>query len=387
MSGVAASPTAVGSAGSETPASASAPKQLFESAYKYALVATRSRAPADGGALAICMLSTGGMAAVIGVGAGVPMNAAGWAEGAVLTLTRTKYANLVRDWVVLAGDVAGGTSGAGAQLPAAGGQRLLQMRRPPGAPPDADISYWDTQRPKLVCVVADAERAAREVEMSLEVYLGRLDPNFVATRWKTATAAGAHSGTAPLGSAPRAPQADARTVDMSGPDDAALRELVAILTPSSDRAAQEAIDRGRPLLSSAARAMAALSSEFRAFAMLVASQNALTDLQVQSALQGWRNSMLFAWANPATAHSPPPTRPLPTRPTPAAHPPGAPPARRPTRIPNARGEPLCCTGVPATRARPGGGPLGWPPLPIEERRWAALRPPRGPLGWPRAQAA
>ena len=198
MSGVADSPTAGGSAGSEAPASAGAPKQLFEAAYKYALVATRSRAPADGGALAICMPSTGGMAAVIGVGAGVPMNAAGWAEGALLTLTRTKYANLVRDWVVLAGDVAGGTSGAGAQLPAAGGQRLMQMRRPPSAPSGADISYWDTQRPKLVCVVADAERAAREVEMSLAVYLGRLDPNFVASRWKTATAAGAHSGTAPL---------------------------------------------------------------------------------------------------------------------------------------------------------------------------------------------
>ena len=60
MSGVAASPSAGGSAGSETPASAGAPKQLFEAAYKYALVATRSRAPADGGALAICMPSTGG---------------------------------------------------------------------------------------------------------------------------------------------------------------------------------------------------------------------------------------------------------------------------------------------------------------------------------------
>ena len=237
------------------------------------------------------------MAAIVGIGVGVPMNAAGWAEGAVLTLTRTMYATLVRDWVVLAGDVAGGTDGGGAQLPAAGGQRLIQICRPPNAPSGADIPYWDTQRPKLVCAVVEGGRAAIEVSMALDVYLGRLDPNFVATRWQTATAAGARSGTAPLGSAPKAPQVDARTVDMSGPGDAALREIVAILTPAGDQAAQEAIDRGRPLLSSAARAMAAISSEFRAFAMLVASQNTLTDLQIQAALTGWRSKMLFAWAD------------------------------------------------------------------------------------------
>lgn len=108
------------------------------------------------------------------------------------------------------------------------------------------------------------------------------------------------TGVAPLGAAPRGPQADTRTVDLSGPGDAATRELIAVLTPPPDDAgAQEAIDRGRPLLSSAARAMAALSSEFRAFAMLVASQNALTELQIGAAVQGWRNSLLFAWANDA----------------------------------------------------------------------------------------
>ena len=61
----------------------------------------------------------------------------------------------------------------------------------------------------LACAVADAGREAVEIEMPLAVYLGRLDPNYVAARWRTVTAAGAQSGVTPLGSAPRAPQMDA----------------------------------------------------------------------------------------------------------------------------------------------------------------------------------
>ena len=203
MSGATASPVVRGTSQSTGPSPAAAPKQLFEAAYRYALVATRSRSPAEGGALAICLPSTGGMAAVVGVGAGAPIDAAGWTEGSVLTLSRTTYSTLVRDWVVIAGGVAGGTVSAGAQLPAAGGQRLMQVCRPPSAPSDADIAFCDAQRPRLACSVADAEREAVGIEMPLAVYLGRLDPNYVAARWRSATAAGAQSGVTPLGSAPR----------------------------------------------------------------------------------------------------------------------------------------------------------------------------------------
>ena len=49
MSGTTDSPAARGSASSSASAVAGAPKQLFDTAYKYALVATRSKAPAEGG--------------------------------------------------------------------------------------------------------------------------------------------------------------------------------------------------------------------------------------------------------------------------------------------------------------------------------------------------
>ena len=87
--------TAPSTAATAAPA-AEVPLSQFNTLYQYSLVASRTTAPAIGGAVGLCIASPNGTAYVVGIGKNVPNDVSTWDETAQMTLRGVRHNTLIQ---------------------------------------------------------------------------------------------------------------------------------------------------------------------------------------------------------------------------------------------------------------------------------------------------
>ena len=133
-------------------------------------MASRTTAPAIGGAVGLCIASTNGTAYVVGIGKNVPNDMSKWDETAQMTLRGVRHNTLIQEYVVLMQGVCGGQEDAAEVQVQGQGSRLIQNAAS-GKSVGDDKALFDAQSPTLNLRLSQVGSDSKTLTLTVEEYL------------------------------------------------------------------------------------------------------------------------------------------------------------------------------------------------------------------------